>query len=258
LLARHDAEIRANPPAAAGCVSDRPAGVVRELGTRNTIIFSTLSEEDADRIIAREAAYFRELGESVEWKVYGHDLPADLPLRLAAHGFEADESETLMALDLSPVRQRIDDSGFAVRRITSERGLHDLVAVDRAAFEEPRSDIFEYLAPRVLGPQPDTLAFVAYARDVPVCAGRIILPPERAFASMWGGCTIPGYRGRGAFRAIVAARANEARLRGYAYLMVEARETSRPILARLGFVPLTRVTGWVLPATQAVNVQGSP
>ena len=79
-----------------------------------------------------------------------------------------------------------------------------------------------------------------------------MLPQGRAFASIWGGCTIPAFRGKGAFRAIVAARAATARQRGYAYLTVDARETSRPILERLGFVPLTSVTGWFL-ATESLR-----
>ena len=32
----------------------------------------------------------------------------------------------------------------------------------------------------------------------------------------------------------------------YRYLTVDARDTSRPILERLGFIELTTVTGWTL------------
>jgi hypothetical protein len=37
-----------------------------------------------------------------------------------------------------------------------------------------------------------------------------------------------------------------ARDRGLKYLSTEARETSRPILQRLGFIPAVRETTWVL------------
>ncbi|HTX49603.1 MAG TPA: GNAT family N-acetyltransferase, partial [Caulobacteraceae bacterium] len=57
---------------------------------------------------------------------------------------------------------------------------------------------------------------------------------------------VPDYRGRGAYRALVAARADEARRRGHRFLTVDARETSRPILERLGFQPLATVRGWTL------------
>ncbi len=58
---------------------------------------------------------------------------------------------------------------------------------------------------------------------------------------------MPDHQGRGVYRALVAARAAEARRRGVRYLTVDARETSRPILERLGFQPLATVRGWTLP-----------
>lgn len=67
-----------------------------------------------------------------------------------------------------------------------------------------------------------------------------------AFAGLYSGGTIPEYRSRGAYRALVAARAAVARRRGYRFLIVDARETSRPILQRLGFEPLATVRGWTL------------
>lgn len=50
-----------------------------------------------------------------------------------------------------------------------------------------------------------------------------------------GGATLPGARGRGAYRALIAARWEEAVARGTPALVVQAQETSRPILERCGF-----------------------
>ncbi|HVZ31004.1 MAG TPA: hypothetical protein VG963_01175, partial [Polyangiaceae bacterium] len=50
------------------------------------IAWSALAGADADAVIAREVAHYRQLGVSVEWTVYGHDEPADLRQRLARHG----------------------------------------------------------------------------------------------------------------------------------------------------------------------------
>ncbi|MDF3147385.1 GNAT family N-acetyltransferase, partial [Streptomyces sp. T21Q-yed] len=52
-------------------------------------------------------------------------------------------------------------------------------------------------------------------------------------------------RGRGIYRALVAHRARAAVDRGYRYLQVDAMSTSRPILERLGFEPLTTTTPYV-------------
>ena len=73
------------------------------------------------------------------------------------------------------------------------------------------------------------------------------LPPKRSFASLWGGGTLPAYRGRGLYRGLVAHRAAEALRGGYRFLTIDARDaTSRPILERLGAVPLVGTTGWRL------------
>ena len=90
--------------------------------------------------------------------------------------------------------------------------------------------------------------FFAYDRGLPISSGRLELAPGKAFAGLYGGGTRPDYQGRGVYRALVAARAAEARRRGHRYLTVDARETSRPILQRLGFQPLGQVRDWVLPA----------
>ena len=50
-----------------------------------------------------------------------------------------------------------------------------------------------------------------------------------------GGATLPSARGRGAYRALVAARWEEAVARGTPALVVQAQETSRSILERCGF-----------------------
>jgi hypothetical protein len=39
-----------------------------------------------------------------------------------------------------------------------------------------------------------------------------------------------------------------ARQRGLKYLSTEAQETSRPILEKLGFIPLVQETTWILPS----------
>jgi hypothetical protein len=47
------------------------------------------------------------------------------------------------------------------------------------------------------------------------------------------------------YKATVAYRANLAAERGFRYLEVDASDDSRPILERLGFVPVTTTTPYV-------------
>ena len=97
-----------------------------------------------------------------------------------------------------------------------------------------------------LAAAPDGLSIhVAYVEDAPVAAGWTRFERESPFASLWGGATLPAYRRRGIYRALVAARVNEARARGFRFATVDARETSRPILSLLGFARLAPVVGYV-------------
>ena len=56
-----------------------------------------------------------------------------------------------------------------------------------------------------------------------------------------GGATVPSARGRGAYRALVRARWDEAVRRGTPALVVHAAPTSEPILRRLGFDEVCRL-----------------
>ena len=84
-------------------------------------------------------------------------------------------------------------------------------------------------------------------------AGRLLFAREcgfryaagTEFGTLWGGATLPEWRGRGIYRALVAERARLAAERGRHYLETDASDDSRPILERLGFVPVTTTTPYV-------------
>ena len=247
ILARYDAEMRNDPPPEHGVRHERIGDVVRAVGRYNCILYSHLDTKHVDAAIAEQTAHFRDARADVEWKVYAHDLPADLGSRLGAAGFVADDAETLMAFDLAnDLAAGATPKDVVVRRIDDALGLADLIAVNAAIWDHGDSSRNEMYAQRLR--DPSLGLYVAYANDTPVAAARLEMPRNRAFAGLWGGCTLPAYRGRGIFREIVAARAKAALERGYRFLNVDAAETSRPILERLGFEALIGVTGWRLKA----------
>jgi GNAT superfamily N-acetyltransferase len=243
ILARYDAEIRADPPPEVGVERVWADGVLRTVGAYNFIGWWTFGADETAQAVARQAAFFRERG--VQWKVFDHDGPPNLTAALSAAGFAEDGPETFLVLDLDETRPAFDPpAGIEVREVTDRAGIDDLVAVSNAAFgrEEPwRAD---QLAGRLA--DPTQALYVAYERGVAVSSGRLELAPGKAFAGLYGGGTRPDYQGRGVYRALVAARAAEARRRGHRFLTVDARDTSRPILERIGFQPLTTIRDWVL------------
>ncbi|WP_189048262.1 GNAT family N-acetyltransferase [Aliidongia dinghuensis] len=245
ILRQYDAEMRADPPPEPGVSRAWSGGVLRTTGAYHLIGYSALAGADVDREIEAQVAFFRTLGVAVEWKLYGHDRPCDLAAHLAQAGFVADETEHFMVCDLEAgTFDDLPPDGIEIRQVRDLTALEDFALAAGLAFDRDETCALDAYAARLADP---TLALlVAYDDGRPVAAGRLEMPRGRAFAGLWGGGTVPGHRGRGIYRALVAARAWEALWRGYRYLTVDARATSRPILERLGFIELTRVTGWTL------------
>ncbi|MEV0232876.1 GNAT family N-acetyltransferase [Nonomuraea sp. NPDC050786] len=226
---------------------ERTGHVVRQVGPEhawNGILWSDLDERSADAAIAEQVRYFGGLGRSFEWKLYGHDRPADLDRRLLAAGFTPEPTETLMVAEVArlPVEAEPPE-GVRLVPVTGPEGVELVAEVHEHAFGTTRERIRERLLDQLA--TGDLIAVLAMAGDVPVSAARMDLHPGTRFASLWGGGTVPEWRGRGVYRALVAYRAREAAARGYDHLQVDASSQSRPILLRLGFEALTTTTPYV-------------
>jgi GNAT superfamily N-acetyltransferase len=240
---RFDCEVRANPPPQIGRDTAWFDGVLRHTGSYNFVDWWDFAAERAFEIAAREAAFYRPLGD-LKWKVYSHDAPPNLGEALAAAGFVAEGFETCLALDLeNPPDWPAPPAGVEVRRVADRAGVAEMVAVNEAAFGRASWNV-DALTQRLA--DPGVGMYVAYADGRPVTSGRLELFDGTSFAGLYGGGTLPDFRGRGVYRALVAARAAEAQRRGFRYLATDARETSRPILQRLGFEPIGQLTSWWL------------
>lgn len=211
-------------------VSERPGGW-------NGIEWSDLDESSADAAIAEQVRFFGGLGREFEWKYYAHDRPADLPERLTAAGFVAGDAEALMVAATAAVPAAVLPAGLRLVDVDPEHGtaagLAQVAAVHEAAFGTDHA----WMADALAGPVAagTTIAVLVLNGDEPVSAARIDLHPGTDFASLWGGGTVPAWRGRGIYRATVAHRAAIARVHGHHYLRTDALPTSRPILERIGF-----------------------
>ncbi|PJM92843.1 GNAT family N-acetyltransferase [Streptomyces sp. CB01373] len=250
VLALYDRDLREGAePDGSGSRVERAGKVVRQIGSAqdwNGVLWSDLDESSADAAIAEQTARYGESSLAFEWKVYGHDQPADLGRRLLAAGFAAEPQETLMVAEIAELDLGTEPpEGVRLRTVTDEAGVDLLVGVHEQVFGRDGFRLRHRLLAG-LAAEPDTLvAVVALAGDVPVSAARMELLPRTGFAGLWGGGTLEGWRGRGVYRALVAHRARVAADRGCRYLQVDASSRSRPILERLGFTALTTTTPYV-------------
>ncbi|MFJ8357154.1 GNAT family N-acetyltransferase [Streptomyces sp. NPDC093984] len=250
VLALYDRDMREGArPDEPGARIERDAAVVRQTGSPhgwNGVVWSDLDETTADTAIAEQIAYFTGLGREFEWKLYGHDLPVDLGKRLRAAGFTPEPEETLMVAEVADLTLDVEvPDGILIVPVTDPAGV-DLVAdVHEKAFGTDGTRLRRRLLAGLAGDRDNVVAVVALAGDEPVSSARLELVPGTRFAGLWGGGTVPHWRGRGIYRALVAHRAEVAASRGYRYIQVDATDQSRPILTRLGFEPLTTTTPYV-------------
>ena len=243
VLALFDAQVRRDIAAEPGVRVERCYRCVRIAGLFNCILYSELDADTADREITEQIDYFARRGARFEWKLHGHDRPADLGERLARAGFTLEETETLMVLDLhDELPDAAPPAGIEIREVDDATGLADLSRVGECAFGVDYSAMNDTFLARL--PLGTVTFYVAYSGAEPVAAARLETPPAGEFAGLYGGGTVPAYRRRGIYRSLIGVRAREALRRGYRYLNVDAAEPSAAILERLGFTPLTSVQTW--------------
>jgi GNAT superfamily N-acetyltransferase len=251
VLREFDERVRRHPEPGCGGRVERDGAVVRLLapGWRG-VVWSDLDHASADAVIRREVERFAREGGEWEWKHYSYDRPADLEQRLLAAGFVASEAEALLVADISDLDLDVaPPPGIEVRTADDEAGIAAVVRMHEEVFGEPHEELGTALAWALTQSPPPALGVVAYAGAEPVAAARVELAGAAGFAGLWGGGTLPAYRRRGIFRALVAHRAAVAADRGCRYLQVDALPTSAPILRRLGFSELARTTPYVHAAS---------
>jgi hypothetical protein len=201
------------------------------------------SPAEADAAIAAQVRYFGALGLPFEWKLYDYDQPSDLSGRLTAAGFVPDEDEAVMVAEISDVPADVTlPAGVTLREVTTEAEVGLLIGVHERVFGRDQSRLHQNLLAQLREAPQSQAMVLAMAGDEAVCSARADFPPGSQFAGLWGGGTLPAWRGRGIYRALTGYRAGLAAGRGYRYLNVDASADSEPILGRLGFRCLARTT----------------
>ena len=206
-----------------------------------TVQRQRFTADEVDEVLAEVRGRLRERGRHVtQWEVGSAAQPPGLVDRLLERGLTRDDDPVAIAvaLDTAPPPA---PPGLVARRIETFDEFLAAKEIQWEAFGAPPERIVEdrRQLPEEWEQVGARLMHGVWDDAMLICAGSCVPTPHGL--ALFGGATRPAARGRGAYRALVSARWQEAERLGAPALVTQAGAMSRPILERLGFVAVGRV-----------------
>jgi hypothetical protein len=205
----------------------------------NTVQRQRFAVDDVDDVLVEVRETLRERGRTkTQWEV-GSSAPAGLVDALLEHGLTYDRDPYAVALVLAHEPPAGPPNAVA-RRIETFEELIAACEVQWEAFEASPEEVEEARA--VLESrwcESPIIRHAVWLDGQIVCTGTAAPTPHGLL--LYGGATLPGARGRGAYRALVRARWDDAVLQGRPVLITQGGSMSRPVLERLGFTRVGHV-----------------
>ena len=199
----------------------------------NTVQRQRFTLGEVDDVIAEVRATLRERGRpETQWEV-GSSAPPGLVDALLERGLVHDKDPYAVAVVLTREPPAIAPR-FVARRVETFEEYAAANAVQWEAFVTSAEDIAEN---REQLPQryreTVNIMHAVWLDGELVCAGTAS-PTEHGLL-LYGGATLARARGRGAYKALIRARWDDAVARGTPALITQGGSMSRPILERVGF-----------------------
>jgi hypothetical protein len=195
-----------------------------------------IADGDVEAVVEEVRGIVRARGRTgLTWEVGSSATPSGLVEQLLALGM-VDDREPLaigMVLDEPPAQPPSDVEVRRVETPDEQRVASRIAAVafgmspDEVGVEDPEPPI------------PGIQTYLAYVDGEPVARATAAFSEHGV--TLFGGATLPAARGHGAYRALVAARWEDAVAAGTPALVTQAGAMSRPILERLGFRKLCEI-----------------
>lgn len=232
---------------AAGPVEE-PGGLVQEWSADRSecrVVYCGAAPDGFGEVVRARAERARAERHELEWKLYAHDDRPGLAEALAAAGFEADDAELVLAAPLDPPPS-FPVPDCEIRVVREAAGLEDMARISRAIGRRDVEAETRRLAAQLADGTDSLSIHIAYVDGEPASCGRLHYGRTEGFAELAGGRTVPEYRKRGLFTALVGSRLREAAERGAGHVFVDALPTSEPILRKCGFVEVCGTTPYLL------------
>ena len=201
--------------------------------TWNTVQRQRFGVGELDDVLAEVRLLLRERGRTkTQWEV-GSSAPDGIVEALLARGIVPDREPYAVALVLTREPPQ-PPSGLVARRVETFEEYAAAVEVQWQAFEVPADEIEELRAHlEERWTQGPGIRHAVWLDERLVSTGTSA-PTEHGLL-LYGGATAPDARGRGAYRALLRARWDDAVALGTPALITQGGSMSRPILERLGF-----------------------
>jgi len=201
--------------------------------TWNTVQRQRFPLEQVDDVLAEVRAELRARGRTqTQWEV-GSSAPPGLVDALLERGLVPDKDPYAVALVLTQEPPAIGQA-FSARRVETLAELEAAARVQWEAFGATPQEIEE-----ALSLLPERFRDSVNLRHAVWLEGEIVstgvsAPTDHGLL-LYGGATLERARGRGAYRALIRARWDDAVALGTPSLITQGGSMSRPILERLGF-----------------------
>lgn len=257
-LAAYDRELRADAEVthAVGVVMHGPLRLAVFPGGHGFVSYADLDGLDAadiETLVDAALAHFANPSgiDSIEWKTRGHDHAPGLGHALQTRGFVPEDPESVMIGEAALLAQPVDiPAGVELRRARTDAEVYAMEEMQGRVFDDPRWRVRAETTLQRIREDDSVELWTAVADGQVVSAGRLEPVAGTRFAGLWGGATMPEWRGRGIYRALTAQRARSALAIGKTYLQSDCTEFSRPILERAGLVKVSTTTPyvWTRPA----------
>ena len=249
LLALYDDTMRKNAYVA-GCVREQTATVSRyttSTGSLRYIMWHDFAPADAAGVVDEELRATEGHAKALMWKLYAHAAAPDaLRVALLDRGFIENDHCTLMITPVDSLAHALAATSsqvmkIQVRELTTAKQLDAYQNIwDDVWPDAPNARYVDDYRVRIEQKDEGVIFFAGFAEDGnPVSSGYLFHHPGQPIGLLCGGSTKAAWRRQHAYTAMLAARTHAARERGIKFLATEAKPDSRPILERLGFMPLS-------------------
>jgi GNAT superfamily N-acetyltransferase len=213
--------------------------VVASLAFSNWVLDATFDADGLGRVMETADAFFAGRETPYSWLVLPHQAWLARALESSGHSLREEVQCMALPLDTHHPAQALQTE---IRRVDSEDGLRIAFSIDDSYAEFSAQQIEERVQHNI--PEladPDQAWFLVYVEGTAAAVTSLHFLEGGRIAYLSGATTLPGYRNRGLYKALLRHRLALASQRGALWGYHAVTDTSAPILHNHGFQSLSRL-----------------